>query len=49
MGETSFVDDFGADSYIYDADEADEAAHGYGYNTMRDEAYGYMMTGERPK
>ena len=45
----NFVDDVRAGFYIDDVDEADEAAHGDGPNTPSDEAYGDMMSEERPK
>ena len=43
MYGTNFVDVVGAVFYIYDVDEANEAAHGDGANTLIDEAYGDMM------
>ena len=39
LDDTNFVDDFGANFYIDDVDEANEAAHGDGANTPSDEAY----------
>ena len=47
--DTNFVDDVGAHLYIDDMDEADKSAHGDGPNTPSDEAYGEMITEERPK
>ena len=44
MDDTNFVDDVGADLYIDEMDESDEASHGDGSNAPSDEAYGYMMT-----
>ena len=49
MDHTKFVDDVGADLYIENVNEADKMAHGDGYNTPSDEAYGDMMMGERPE
>ena len=45
----NFADDVGADFYIDDVDEYNEAAHEDGSNTLSDEAYGDMMTEERPE
>ena len=39
LDDTNFVDDFGANFYFDDVDEANEAAHGDGANTPSDEAY----------
>ena len=35
--DTDFVDDVRTDFYIDDIDEADEAVHGDGYNTLSEE------------
>ena len=42
LDDTNFVDDFGANFYIDDVDEANEVAHGDGTNTLSDEAYADM-------
>ena len=49
LDETKFVDDFGADLYIDNVFEANEAAHRYGSNTPSGEAHGYMMMEECTK
>ena len=49
MDDTNFVDDVGADLYIYYVDEYDGESHGGGSNTPSDEAYGDMTTNERPE
>ena len=46
--ETNFVNYVGADLYIHDVDKYDEASHGDGYNTPRNEAYGDMMKEDHP-
>ena len=45
---TNFVNYVGADLYIDDVDEYDEASHGDGYNTPSNEAYGDMMKEDHP-
>ena len=49
LDDTNFVDDVWADFYIDDVDESTETEHGYGDNTLSDEAYGYIMTEECTK
>ena len=49
MDDTNFVDDVGANFYINDVDEADEAAHGDGSNNLSGEECWYMLEEERPK
>ena len=41
--DTKFVDDVGDDLYINNVEEANEAAHGDGANTLRNKSYGYIM------
>ena len=46
---TKCVDDVRANFYIDDVDESTETEHGYGDNTLSDEAYGDIMTEECTK
>ena len=48
LDDTNVVDDVGDDFYIYDVDEANDVAHGDGYNTTSCEAYGVTMAEESP-
>ena len=49
LDDTNFVDNIGADLYINDVDEADEAVHGDGSNTPSDESYGDILVEESPE
>ena len=46
---TKCVDDVRANFYIDDVDESNEAAHGYGANTLKNEAYRGIMVEENPE
>ena len=43
LDDTNFIDDVGANLYIDNVDEVDEAVHGDGANNPINEAYGDML------